>query len=141
MKNAKCSPCVRLALPGEQVLEGERYAFKEVGVAAAEETEWLLRVADERAQDPAHLRADEAIQEEPAPEHDLDVPAQHPIVRRVEGAGTIVQILPWEYGALPRAWVEGLRANPADEVWTPTEYCRAMFLAAGIAPERIEERM
>lgn|GEM_PF-1559821 len=57
--------------------------------------------------------------------------------RRVEGARAIVQILPWEYGALPRAWVEGLRANGADEVWTPTEYCRTMFLAAGIAPERV----
>ena len=48
-----------------------------------------------------------------------------------------MQILPWEYGTLPRAWVEGLQANAADEVWTPTEYCRAMFLAAGIAPERV----
>jgi glycosyltransferase involved in cell wall biosynthesis/SAM-dependent methyltransferase len=57
--------------------------------------------------------------------------------RRVEGAGAVVQILPWEYGTLPRAWVDGLRANPHDEVWTPTEYCRAMFLEAGIAPERV----
>lgn len=57
--------------------------------------------------------------------------------RRVDGAGAIVQILPWEYGTLPRAWVDGLRANPHDEVWTPTGYCRAMFLDAGIAPERV----
>ncbi len=57
--------------------------------------------------------------------------------RRVEGARAIVQILPWEYGTLPRAWVEGLRAGGAGEVWTPTEYCRAMFLDAGIAPERV----
>ena len=57
--------------------------------------------------------------------------------RRVDGAGTIVHILPWEYGTLPRAWVDGLRANPRDEIWTPTEYCRAMFLDAGIAPERV----
>ncbi len=48
--------------------------------------------------------------------------------RRVDGARAMVQILPWEYGTLPRAWVEGLRAGGADEVWTPTEYCRAMFL-------------
>ena len=57
--------------------------------------------------------------------------------RRVDGVRTIVQILPWEYGALPAAWVDGLRAGGADEVWTPTEYCRAMFLAAGIEPERV----
>jgi len=53
------------------------------------------------------------------------------------GAGAIVQILPWEYGALPRAWVDGLRAHTTGEVWTPTEYCRTMFLDAGIAPERV----
>ena len=57
--------------------------------------------------------------------------------RRLDGARAIVQILPWEYGTLPRAWVEGLRAGGADEVWTPTEYCRAMFVDAGIAPERV----
>lgn len=57
--------------------------------------------------------------------------------RRVDGARAIVQILPWEYGTLPRAWVEGLRAGGADEVWTPTEYCRTMFLDAGIAPDRV----
>jgi len=57
--------------------------------------------------------------------------------RAVDGAGAIVQILPWEYGALPRAWVDALQTGGADEVWTPTEYCRAMFLEAGIAPERV----
>jgi len=57
--------------------------------------------------------------------------------RRVDGTGALVQILPWEYGALPRAWVDGLRAGGADEVWTPTEYCRAMFLDAGIDPQRV----
>ncbi len=57
--------------------------------------------------------------------------------RRPEGARAIVQILPWEYGTLPRAWVDGIGAGGADEIWTPTEYCRAMFLDAGIAPERV----
>lgn len=57
--------------------------------------------------------------------------------RRRDGADAIVQILPWEYGALPSAWIEGLRAGGADEVWTPTEYCRRMFVDAGIAPERV----
>jgi glycosyltransferase involved in cell wall biosynthesis len=57
--------------------------------------------------------------------------------RRADAARAIVQILPWEYGALPPAWVDGLRAGGADEVWTPSEYCRTMFLDAGIAPERI----
>jgi glycosyltransferase involved in cell wall biosynthesis len=57
--------------------------------------------------------------------------------RRVPGARATVQILPWEYGALPRSWIDGLRAGGADEVWTPTEYCRTMFLEAGIPSERV----
>ena len=57
--------------------------------------------------------------------------------RRVDGARAIVQILPWEYGTLPQSWVDGLHAGGADEVWTPTDYCRTMFLDAGIPPERV----
>jgi len=57
--------------------------------------------------------------------------------RRVDGARSIVQILPWEYGALPRSWVAGLHEHGADEVWTPSTYCRELFLDAGFAPERI----
>ncbi len=57
--------------------------------------------------------------------------------RHVDGADAIVQILPWEYGTLPVTWVEGIRAGGADEIWTPTEYCRAMFLEAGIEGDRV----
>jgi glycosyltransferase involved in cell wall biosynthesis len=57
--------------------------------------------------------------------------------RRFDGARALVQILPWEYGTLPRSWIDGLRAGGGDEIWTPTEYCRTMFLEAGIAPERV----
>lgn len=57
--------------------------------------------------------------------------------RRSDAARAIVQILPWEYGALPRSWVAGLHAGGADEVWTPSRYCRQMFLDAGFAPERV----
>ena len=57
--------------------------------------------------------------------------------RRVDGARSIVQILPWEYGALPASWIAGIHAGGADEIWTPSTYCRTMFLDAGIAPERV----
>ena len=57
--------------------------------------------------------------------------------RRVDGANAIVQILPWEYGTLPRSWVDGIRAGGADEIWTPSEYCRTMFLEAGIDADRV----
>ena len=57
--------------------------------------------------------------------------------RRAGGARTLVQILPWEYGTLPRSWVEGMRAGGADEIWVPSTYCRRMFIDAGVAPERV----
>ena len=58
-------------------------------------------------------------------------------LRRAPNARRIVQILPWEYGALPASWVAGLRAGGADEVWTPSSYSRRLFLDAGIAPEHV----
>ena len=56
---------------------------------------------------------------------------------RPPGVGQLVQILPWEYGALPQAWADALRAQPPDEIWTPSEFCRMQFLDAGVAPERV----
>jgi glycosyltransferase involved in cell wall biosynthesis len=112
--------------------------------AAARPRDWLAIVPDEPAPEPS-VAADPrfgALRETMR----RGVPACDVLIRqsngaadfrRFGGARAIVQILPWEYGTLPRAWVEGLRAGGADEVWTPTEYCRAMFLAAGVAPERV----
>ena len=45
-------------------------------------------------------------------------------------------IQPWEFGAIPRDWVEPLKAN-ADEIWVPSEYVRRMYLAAGIEADRV----
>jgi SAM-dependent methyltransferase len=47
---------------------------------------------------------------------------------------------PMEYGALLRAWVEGVREG-ADEIWVPSTYCARMFTGAGIAPRRISARI
>jgi len=112
--------------------------------AAAQTPEWLAIVPDEPAPEPS-VAADPrfaALREKKrrgVPPCDVLIRQSNGAAdfRRVGGARAIVQILPWEYGTLPRAWVEGLRAGGADEVWTPTEYCRAMFLDAGIAPERV----
>jgi len=57
--------------------------------------------------------------------------------RRAEGARHMVQILPWEYGRLPRAWVEAVRDGAVDEVWTPSPYCRQMFLDEGVPADRV----
>jgi len=56
--------------------------------------------------------------------------------RRPAGVTKLVQILPWEYGALPRSWIEGVREG-ADEIWVPSTYCARMFTDAGAAAERV----
>lgn len=50
--------------------------------------------------------------------------------------GRLVVVQPWEYGALPRAWIEPIERH-VDEVWVPSNWVRETYLAAGIAPERV----
>jgi glycosyltransferase involved in cell wall biosynthesis len=137
--------------------QGEFFAYNSMAVVNRELARALLAHA------PAHALRDwlAIVPDEPAPEADVareprfaalretmrrGVPSCDVLIRqsnggadfrRLDGAGALVQILPWEYGTLPRAWIDGLQAGGADEVWTPTEYCRTMFIDAGIAPERV----
>ncbi|MDX6520146.1 MAG: hypothetical protein QOF08_751 [Gaiellales bacterium] len=45
-------------------------------------------------------------------------------------------IQPWEFGAIPAEWVDPIRRN-VDEVWVPSEYVKAMYVAGGIEPDRV----
>ena len=49
--------------------------------------------------------------------------------------GALVVIQPWEYGALPKAWVA--QAANVDEFWVPSPIVRHMYLDSGIAPEKV----
>lgn len=51
-------------------------------------------------------------------------------------AGPFVLYQPWEYGAVPIAWVEQAK-RLVDEVWTPSEAARRAWLASGLAPELV----
>ena len=51
-------------------------------------------------------------------------------------AGPFVLYQPWEFGEIPRAWVEPIRRY-VDEVWTPSEFSRQAYLAAGIGPDLV----
>ena len=50
-------------------------------------------------------------------------------------SGLLVVIQPWEYGALPKAWVE--QAANVDEFWVPSPLVRHMYVDSGIAPEKV----
>jgi len=47
-----------------------------------------------------------------------------------------VHIQPWEWGALPREWLDPL-CTAVDDAWTPSAYVRQVFLDAGVPPSRV----
>jgi glycosyltransferase involved in cell wall biosynthesis len=50
--------------------------------------------------------------------------------------GRLAMILPWEYGAVPRRWIEGIRRS-VDEVWVPSAFVRRVLLEGGAPDERV----
>lgn len=50
--------------------------------------------------------------------------------------GKLAVILPWEYGAVPRRWIEGI-GNNVDELWVPSAFVRQVFVDGGAPAERI----
>jgi GT2 family glycosyltransferase/Flp pilus assembly protein TadD/glycogen synthase/SAM-dependent methyltransferase len=51
-----------------------------------------------------------------------------------EGHWVIVQ--PWEFGSLPKEWVQGI-STIIDEVWVPSRYVRDCYIRSGVSPERV----
>jgi glycosyltransferase involved in cell wall biosynthesis len=70
--------------------------------------------------------------------HSADVEVRHqwPPDLCPARSGRLAVIQPWEFGAIPIEWVEPLQRD-VDEVWVPSAYVREMYLAAGLAPERV----
>src|SRR6185295_6531576 len=50
------------------------------------------------------------------------------------GLGRLVLIQPWEFGSIPRDWLEPLAS--VDEVWVPSAYVRAMYVGDGVPADR-----
>jgi tetratricopeptide (TPR) repeat protein/glycosyltransferase involved in cell wall biosynthesis len=51
-------------------------------------------------------------------------------------SGRLVLIQPWEFGSLPKSWVEGIAAS-VDEVWVPSHFVREEYLASGVAGSKV----
>jgi glycosyltransferase involved in cell wall biosynthesis len=66
----------------------------------------------------------------------IGIAQQWPPVFEAPSEGPFVLYQPWEFGEIPAAWVEPIRTS-VDEVWTPSEYARRAFLAAGVDPELV----
>jgi glycosyltransferase involved in cell wall biosynthesis len=50
--------------------------------------------------------------------------------------GRLAVILPWEYGAAPRRWIEGIRRS-VDEVWVPSAFVRQVLVEGGAPATRV----
>ncbi|SPD74740.1 hypothetical protein PITCH_A330005 [uncultured Desulfobacterium sp.] len=50
--------------------------------------------------------------------------------------GHWVMIQPWEYGSLPKEWIEPMR-NLVDEIWVPSNFVRESYIKSGIPGERV----
>ncbi|MGN6380150.1 MAG: glycosyltransferase [Gaiellales bacterium] len=66
----------------------------------------------------------------------VEVRHQYPPDLRPARSGRLAVIQPWEFGAVPRDWVEPITRN-VDELWVPSEYVRRMYLDAGIPADRV----
>ncbi len=52
-------------------------------------------------------------------------------------SGKLVVMQPWEFGRIPREWVEPICEN-VDQIWAYTNYIRDCYIASGIDPGLIE---
>jgi glycosyltransferase involved in cell wall biosynthesis len=50
--------------------------------------------------------------------------------------GRLAMILPWEYGAAPRRWIESIQRS-VDEVWVPSDFVRRVLVEGGAPAERV----
>lgn len=51
-----------------------------------------------------------------------------------EGHWVIIQ--PWEFGSLPRRWVDVMRTQ-VDEVWVPSHFVRQSYVGSGVPADRV----
>jgi glycosyltransferase involved in cell wall biosynthesis len=66
----------------------------------------------------------------------LTIPHQWPPDFRRPPTGKLAVILPWEYGGVPRIWIEKIQEN-VDELWVPSNFVREVFVQNGVDAERV----
>jgi GT2 family glycosyltransferase/glycosyltransferase involved in cell wall biosynthesis/Tfp pilus assembly protein PilF len=69
----------------------------------------------------------------------VDVHVRHrwppDLTRPASGRYALMQ--PWEFGSVPRAWVEAVRDGVVDQVWAYTRYVRDCYVDGGVDPARV----
>ncbi len=70
------------------------------------------------------------------PRIDLTIRHQWPPDFRRPATGKLAVILPWEYGGVPRIWIDQIAKN-VNELWVPSNFVRDVFIRNGVSPERV----
>ena len=87
---------------------------------------------------PSHLFTDGKVLEEyinrEIRQTNLTIRHQWPPSFRRPATGKLAVILPWEYGGVPRVWIEQIRQN-VDELWVPSSFVRDIVVRNGVRPE------
>ncbi|WP_027004927.1 glycosyltransferase [Conexibacter woesei] len=80
---------------------------------------------------------DRPVASSPLP-HAADVEVRHqwPPDLRPPASGHLALIQPWEFGAVPEAWVGPLN-TVVDELWVPSEHVREMYVSSGVEADRV----
>ena len=100
------------------------------------------RVVAELAADPAvvaHAVATDRPGRAPVPlPHAADVEVRHqwPPDFSAPRSGHLALIQPWEFGAVPQAWVAPLN-TVVDELWVPSAHVRDMYVSSGVDADRV----
>lgn len=70
--------------------------------------------------------------------HPIEVHVAHQYPPRFDPPreGHWVMSQPWEFGSLPKEWIEKMNAS-VDEVWTPTHFARECYVQSGLDPQRV----
>jgi glycosyltransferase involved in cell wall biosynthesis len=83
------------------------------------------------------VRADGSLLDPPLPHPaGIEVRQQWPPELSPPGSGRLAAIVPWEFGSVPREWVELIGRN-VDELWVPSEFVRRMYVEDGVPPDRV----
>ncbi len=83
------------------------------------------------------IAADDRDPRTTAPPRPAAVEVRHQWPPRFDdpGLGRLVLIQPWEFGSIPRDWVEPLQG--VDEVWVPSDFVRDMYVGDGVPADRV----
>ncbi len=51
-------------------------------------------------------------------------------------SGKLAVVLPWEYGGVPRTWIDRIQQN-VNELWVPSNFVRDVFVRNGVNADRV----